>query len=112
MATLLQVLHWYLPYVGGMDTIRSFREFRFKDQNALWLSGEYKWRLKPYLSASVFADAGQVAPTWRSFTATGMRGGYGGGVAFHTRNRTVFRVDAGTGGGEGWQLFLKFRPVY
>ena len=107
-----RVPFFFLPYVGGMDTIRSFREFRFKDQNALWLSGEYKWRIKSYLSASVFADAGQVAPDWRGFTFTGMRGGYGAGVALHTRNRTVFRVDVGTGGGEGWQLFLKFRPVY
>jgi hypothetical protein len=41
-----------------------------------------------------------------------MRGGYGAGVALHTRNRTVFRVDVGTGGGEGWQVFLKFKPVY
>ena len=107
-----RVPFFFLPYVGGMDTIRSFREFRFKDQNALWLSGEYKWRIKSYLSASVFADTGQVAPDWRGFTFTGMRGGYGAGVGLHTRNRTVFRVDVGAGGGEGWQLFLKFRPVY
>jgi hypothetical protein len=107
-----RVPFFFLPYVGGSDTIRSFREFRFKDENALWFSGEYKWRLKSYLSVSVFADAGEVAPTWRSFTFTGMRAGYGAGVALHTANRTALRVDVGTGGGEGWQLFLKFKPVF
>jgi len=33
-------------------------------------------------------------------------------VALHTTNRTALRVDVGAGGGEGWQLFLKFKPLF
>ena len=35
-----RVPFYFLAYVGGVDTIRSFREFRFKDENAMWLSAE------------------------------------------------------------------------
>ena len=47
-----RVPFYFLPYVGGVDTVRSFHEFRFKDENAVWMSGEYRWILDPSTSAS------------------------------------------------------------
>ena len=33
-----RVPFYFLPYVGGADTLRSFREFRFRDENVLFLN--------------------------------------------------------------------------
>jgi hypothetical protein len=41
-----------------------------------------------------------------------MRAGHGVGVGLHSSTRTIVRLDVGTGGGEGWQLFLKIRPEF
>ena len=35
-----RVPFYFLPYVGGVDTVRSFHEFRFKDENAIWLTAD------------------------------------------------------------------------
>ena len=96
----------------NVDTIRSLREFRYKDENALWLGGEYKWRPKRFLSVMLFADAGKVSPNWRGLGVNDMRAGYGAGVGFHTSRQTITRIDVGTGSGEGWQVFIKFRPSF
>ena len=107
-----RVPFYFLPYVGGQDTVRSFHEFRFKDENALWVSGEYKWRAASYLSLSVFADAGEVGANWESLDLARMRTGYGAGIAFHAPGQTILRIDAATGPGAEWQLFVKFRPLF
>lgn len=107
-----RVPFYYLAYVGGLDTIRSFREYRFRDTNALWFTGEYKWRPKNFLSVSVFADAGAVSPTWDGFTLKALRPGYGAGIALHGPRLTIIRMDVGTGGGDGWQYFLRLRPTF
>jgi hypothetical protein len=107
-----RVPFYFLAYVGGMDTIRSFREFRFKDENALWLSAEYKWRPRRSLSLSVFADAGEARADWEDVDLQHMRTGYGVGFGFHSSSQTLARIDVGTGGGEGWQFFLKIRPSF
>ena len=64
-----RVPFYFLPYVGGVDTIRSFREFRFKDENALWMSGRIQLALMKFLSVAAFADAGKVAPDWQDIRA-------------------------------------------
>jgi len=107
-----RVPFYFLPYVGGSDTIRGLREFRFKDENAIWASGEYKWRATKFLSFSVFADAGKVTSDWKDLDFRELRAGYGAGVALHAAKQTIFRVDAGSGAGEGWQVFIKVRPQF
>ena len=87
-------------------------EFRFKDENALWLSAEYRWRPRPFLSAAVFADAGETRANWEDVDLTDMRTGYGFGVGFHSDSETILRLDVGTGAGEGWQVFLKMQPAF
>ncbi|HEX5110126.1 MAG TPA: BamA/TamA family outer membrane protein [Vicinamibacterales bacterium] len=107
-----RVPFYFLAYAGGMDTIRSFHEYRFKDENAMWMSAEYKWRPRPALSVAVFADAGHVSDDWNALALNRLRAGYGTGVGFHAANQTIVRVDVASGGGEGWQLFIKVRPAF
>ena len=107
-----RVPFYFLAYVGGVDTIRSFREFRFKDENALWLSAEYRWIPITWMSVATFVDAGKVTPDWHDVDVRGLKTGYGAGLRVHSRTQTFARLDVGTGGGEGWQIFLKLGPSF
>lgn len=101
-----RVPFYFLPYVGGRDTVRSFPEFRFKDENALWMNVEYKWTFIEYLSAVAFLDAGEVRVDWEDINPRGLKKGYGLGVQVHTKKVTLAQLNVGTGGGESWQVFF------
>lgn len=107
-----RVPFYFLAYVGGVDTIRSFREFRFKDENALWMNVEYRWRASKWVSVATFVDAGEVRADWEDIGLSGLKTGYGVGLRVHSTKQTFVRLDAGTGGGEGWQIFFKFGPSF
>jgi outer membrane protein assembly factor BamA len=107
-----RVPFYFLAYVGGIDTIRSFREFRFKDENAMWMSAEYSWMPIKWVSLATFVDAGEVSPDWNSIDFRGLKTGYGFGIRFHTRTQNLARIDYGTGGGEGHQIFFKVGPSF
>jgi hypothetical protein len=107
-----RVPFYFLAYVGGVDTIRSFDEFRFKDENALWLGAEYRWKFHRYASVVTFVDAGKVERNWQDLTLTGLKKGYGFGFRGHTRTQTLARLDFGFGGGEGFRAFLKLGPSF
>jgi hypothetical protein len=62
---------YFLPYVGGVDTVRSFHEFRFRDENALWMTAEYDLTLIKWVSVATFVDAGKAAPDWQDINLTG-----------------------------------------
>jgi len=101
-----RVPFYALPYVGGQDTIRSFREFRFKDENAFWFGTEYRWVPIPWVSAALFADFGQVAHDWQKI-ASDLKHGFGFGIRAHSRKQTFAQLDFGFGSGEGWRTALK-----
>jgi outer membrane protein assembly factor BamA len=107
-----RVPFYFLAYVGGTDTIRGYREFRFKDENALWMNLEYKWTPMKYVSLVGFLDAGEVRPDWQDIDLNGLKKGYGFGFRVHTDTQTFARFDFGTGGGEGWQMFMKLGPSF
>jgi outer membrane protein assembly factor BamA len=107
-----RVPFYFLPYIGGVDTIRAFHEFRFRDENALWMTAEYNWTLMKWVSLATFIDAGKVAPDWQDIRASGLKHGYGFGARVHSNRQTFARVDVGAGGGEGWRVFLKLGPGF
>jgi outer membrane protein assembly factor BamA len=107
-----RVPFYVFPYVGGANTIRSFAEFRFRDENALFLSGEYRVGVQKYVQLVGFVDAGKVAHDWQDLNLRNVKKGYGVGVRAGLPSRTFIRVDVGTGGGEGTRLFVKFFPTF
>jgi hypothetical protein len=107
-----RVPFYFLPYVGGVDTVRSFREFRFKDENALWMTAEYNYTPFKYVSVAAFVDAGKVSADYQDINLNDLKAGYGFGFRVHTNKQTFARFDFGTGGGEGWQMFIKLGPSF
>jgi hypothetical protein len=108
-----RVPFYFLPYVGGTDTIRSYREFRFKDENAVWFGAEYRWIPIKWVSGAVFADFGKVAEDWQDvFDASDLKQGYGFGLRVHSTKQTFAKIDFGFGGGEGRRIFIKLGPSF
>ena len=102
-----RVPFYFLPYVGGTDTVRSFREFRFKDENAIWLGAEYNYRPMKWVSLAAFVDRGKVAHDWEDANLSDLETGYGFGFRVHNRRQVFLRFDYGMGGGEGHRFFIK-----
>jgi len=106
-----RVPFYVLPYVGGSDTLRGFREFRFKDENVFWTNLEYRWAAMRYVNFAVFADAGEVRHNWQEIGFRGVKSSYGVGVRFNTVKRVFARFDIAVGE-EGRQVFFKLGPSF
>jgi hypothetical protein len=103
-----RVPFYFLPYVGGRDTVRSFVEYRFSGDDALWYGAEYMWNWRPFVSLAAFTDRGRVARTWDDLWSGDTKQGYGFSVLGHTSKQTFARLDVGFGGGEGWRFWVAF----
>lgn len=102
-----RVPFFFLPYVGGADTIRSLREFRFEDENALWLGAEYRWIATKWVSLAAFTDAGKVTHGWDQMDLTGLKHAYGFGFLVHSSKQTFMRLYFATGANEGVRTTLR-----
>ena len=107
-----RVPFYFLPYIGGSDTVRGFREFRFRDENAAYVNAEYRWEAFSGLDMALFVDAGKVAHDWEDINFTDLETSYGVGFRFNTYKSVFLRLDIGTGGGEGTRIFFKFGPAF
>lgn len=107
-----RVPFYVFPYVGGFNTVRSLNEFRFRDENAMFLSGEYRLGVHKYVQLATFLDGGKVAHDWGDIDFSGLKKGYGVGVRAGTERRTFIRVDVATGGDEGTRWYFKLMPSW
>jgi hypothetical protein len=98
------------PYLGGAQTLRSFRTFRFRDRSALLLQAEYRWRINELIAGALFYDAGAVAR--RVEDVGSLEKNYGIGMRVGSRTGVVFRADLAFGGRDGTLLLLRFDDVF
>jgi hypothetical protein len=100
------------PTLGGPDTLRGFEAFRFFDNNALILNGEYRWKLYDGLDGALFADAGKVFPRWQQFSLSDLQTSYGFGLRFlNGRGQAIVRFDVGFSR-EGFAIWFKFGNIF
>ncbi|HXW08251.1 MAG TPA: BamA/TamA family outer membrane protein [Vicinamibacterales bacterium] len=104
-----QVPFYLQPTLGGANTLRGFRTFRFRDDSALLLQAEYRWRINELVTGALFCDAGAVAPRLSGLGTLERDCGFG--LRAGTRTGVVFRLDAAFGG-EGPRLLLRFEDVF
>jgi outer membrane protein assembly factor BamA len=102
---------YLMPFVGGPETLRGYRERRFTDRNLLLLQAEYRYEVFAALDMALFFDAGSVASRVSDLRLDEMKTDYGIGFRFGTRENVVLRFDIGLGG-EGTRYFVKFGPVF
>jgi len=106
-----QVPFYYQPTLGGAQTLRGFREFRFRDQNVLLLTAEYRWEAWWALDGALFVDAGTVAANRRDLSFSDMDVSYGVGFRFHSNSAVVGRLDLAFSR-EGFIPLLRFEHVF
>jgi outer membrane protein assembly factor BamA len=107
-----RVPFYFLPYIGGSDTVRGYHEFRFRDENVLFFNTEYRIRVHRFVHVAPFFDAGEVRADWEDIGPGDLRTSYGVGLRAGTEDRVFVRIDIGTGGGEGTRVFFKFGPAF
>ena len=109
-----RVPFYLLPFAGGGDTLRAFREFRFRDENAGVFNLEFRHLVHPMVHLAAFVDAGKVAHDWQDINPThpGRRPMESESELGSMEVDLFFRLDAATGGHEGARAFVKFSPVF
>lgn len=106
-----EIPFYLLPHLGGGQTMRGFREFRFRDRAAVLFNAEYRYAIWKYMDFVAFLDEGQVAPRPGAFTWRGFRTGYGGGLRVKGRKGVALRFDVGRSS-EGTRFYFVFSPEF
>lgn len=95
--TYHRVPFYFLPSLGGNDSLRGYADFRFKDRNAVLGTAEYRWSVRRTLDVAVFTDAGTTGETLGRLRHTKPEGNVGVGVRFHTNRSSTVRIDVARG---------------
>ena len=94
--------------IRGDDTLRGFRDYRFRDRNYALLQTEYLRALYGPLDFIAFYDTGKVARSLDSFGDGRLRHTYGLGVVVVPRrlDNVLFRFYVALGSGEGSHTYF------
>ena len=107
-----RVPFYYMPSLGGHDSLRGFRDYRFRGPHAILTNTEYRFEIWSGLDAALFYDAGKVALRRADLNFKDLEDAYGFGFRFNTDNGTVLRIDAGFGSSDGKHLYIVFGNVF
>ena len=107
-----RVPFYLMPTLGGNDSLRGFRNYRFRGPHAMLLQAEYRWELWSGLDAAVFYDAGKVAMRRSALNFDDLEKDYGFGFRFNTAEGVILRVDAAFGSRDGKHLHVVFGGVF
>lgn len=102
---------YFQPTLGGKQTLRGFREFRFRDRNSLLFTAEYRWEAWWALDPALFVDAGKVASRRNDLDLSDLEVSYGIGFRVHSTNSFIMRFDLAKSR-EGFMPFLRFDHVF
>lgn len=101
-----QVPFFMQPTAGGGSDLRGYRQYRFRDENALVFNVEYRWRIREILQLVNFADAGRVFSRPGQIGLSGLRGSVGFGGRVRIGESLVLGIDVGWSP-EGPRLWLR-----
>jgi hypothetical protein len=107
-----RVPFYLMPSLGGHDSLRGFRDYRFRGPHAILTQTEYRFEIWSGLDAALFYDAGKVALRRSDLNFKNLEDAYGFGFRFNTDNGTILRIDAGFGSSDGKHLYIVFGDVF
>jgi hypothetical protein len=107
-----RVPFYFMPSLGGHDSLRGFRDYRFRGPHAILTQTEYRFEAWSGLDAALFYDAGKVALRRDDLNFKDLEAAYGFGFRFNTDNGTILRIDAGFGSRDGKHLYIVFGDVF
>ncbi len=92
--------------IGGADSLRGFRQYRFRDENLLLLNAEYRWHTTDHVDVVPFVDVGRVFTRASDFGLNDLEASLGIGSRLKFGERVVVRLDDAAGR-EGIRLWLR-----
>ena len=107
-----EIPFFMMKSLGGQDTLRGYRNYRFRDENLLYVSGEYRWEATTGLELALFYDTGKVFKGRSGFEFDGMKHSYGVGLRAKSFRRVSFRLEAGRSGDGNTLVFVSFGPSF
>ena len=107
-----RVPFYLMPSLGGHDSLRGFRDYRFRGPHAILTQTEYRFEVWSGLDAALFYDAGKVTLQRSNLNFKDLEHDYGFGFRFNTDNGTILRIDAGFGSRDGKHLYIVFGDVF
>lgn len=99
------------PVLGGSNSLRGFRPFRFYDNNMILVNAEWRWESFAGLDVAIFGDAGKVFSRHADWNFRDMETSAGFGFRFNVRNNVFLRIDTGFSH-EGVMVWLKFENIF
>jgi len=103
---------YFKPTLGGGDSLRSYADYRFRDDNMIVMNLEYRWEAFSGLDMALFSDWGKVAARRSDLDFGSLKHAYGLGFRFNTYKSVFLRLDIAAGGDEGLRYALKFSNVF
>jgi hypothetical protein len=100
------------PTLGGGQTLRSERDYRFRDTHMVLMNAEYRWEAFSALDMALFTDWGKVAPKFSALDFSDLEHAYGIGFRVVAAQNVIFRLDIATGGSTGIRYMFKFNRVF
>lgn len=107
-----EVPFYLQPSLGGSRSLRGYQRQRFRDQNMILFSAEYRYEVNPFLTAAVFYDAGQVASQWSRFRVKDLKDNFGFGMRFGYSSGVALRADIAFGGEDPVRFILGFNSSF
>ena len=96
---------------GGANSIRGFKEYRFRDARNILLNVEYRWEVWSYADFVFFYDAGKVFSDVHDMDFSNLKSGYGFGIRGHGPGGMVMRFDFARSN-EGFILHIGSGPSF
>jgi hypothetical protein len=106
-----QVPFYLQPTLGGPNDLRGYERYRFYDNGASIVSGEYRWSVAGSLEMALFGDGGNVYGRPGLIGVRDLRGDGGFGVRFKNKQQEVMRLGVGFSP-EGVKVWFVFNDVF
>ena len=106
-----QVPFYLQPTLGGPNDLRGYERYRFYDNGASVLSGEYRWSVAGSLEMALSGDGGNVYGRPGLIGVRDLRGDGGFGVRFKNKQQEIMRLDVGFSP-EGVKVWFVFNDVF
>ena len=106
-----QVPFYLQPTLGGPNDLRGYERYRYYDNGASVLSGEYRWSVAGSVEMALFGDGGNVYSRPGLIGLRDLRGDGGFGVRFKNKQQEIMRFDVGFSP-EGVKVWFVFNNAF
>ena len=106
-----QVPFYMQHSLGGGQSLRGYRNFRFRGERLLLLQAEYRWEANPAVELALFVDSGRASSPEDGWSLEDMHTSWGAGLRVKTFDAVRFRFDVAWSE-EGTRLLVRLGPSF